>query len=88
MLDFIRSRYKIRQCLAFKQRTRPCLNYQIKKCSAPCAGKISKEGYREEINQIISLLEGKTSNIIKQLDKEIRRSLKKTRIWKGCKFKR
>ena len=74
MLDFIRSRYLIRQCKVFKTRIRPCLNYQIKKCSAPCIGKISKEEYRKEINQIISLLEGKTASVIKQLDAEIHKA--------------
>lgn len=84
MLDFIRSRYQIRQCKVFKERIKPCLNYQIKKCSAPCCGKISKEKYREEINQIISLLEGKTVKVIKQLDAEIKEASEKLEYEKAA----
>lgn len=87
MLDFIRTRYQIRQCKVFKSRTRPCLNYQIKKCSAPCSGKISKEEYREEINQIIGLLEGKTANIVKQLEEEIQKAAEKLEFEKAAQLR-
>ena len=55
MIEFIKSRYKIRQCRSFKYKDRPCLNYHIKKCMAPCMGYISKEDYRKQIDEIISL---------------------------------
>lgn len=71
MLDFIKQRFQIRQCKKFKSNQRACLNYHIKKCLAPCMGYVSKEEYRKQIDQIIMLLEGKTKEIIKQLDKEI-----------------
>lgn len=71
MVDFIKTKFKIRQCKTFKYKDRPCLNYHIKKCMAPCMGYISKEEYREQINQIIDLLEGKTDKIMKQLKKEM-----------------
>jgi len=71
MVDFIKEKFKIRQCKSFKYKDRPCLNYHIKKCFAPCMGYISKEEYREQINQIISMLEGKLDNIIKELEKEM-----------------
>ena len=71
MIDFIKSRYKIRQCKSFKYKDRPCLNYHIKKCMAPCMGYVSKEEYREQINQIISILEGKTDSLIKELKEEM-----------------
>ena len=77
MLDFINSKYKIRQCKTFKYKGRACLNYHIKKCSGPCIGKISKEDYRKEINQIISLLEGNTNQIMKELDKDIKEAADK-----------
>ncbi len=87
MLDFIRSRYQIRQCKVFRERTKPCLNYQIKKCSAPCVGKITKEQYREEINQIIGLLEGKTANVVKQLEEEIRQAAEKLEFEKAAQLR-
>ena len=77
MLDFIKTKFKIRQCKTFKYKDRPCLNYHIKKCMAPCMGYISKEEYREQINQIIDLLEGKTEKIMKQLKQEMEEASKK-----------
>ena len=77
MVDFIKTKFKIRQCKTFKYKDRPCLNYHIKKCMAPCMGYISKEDYREQINQIIDLLEGKTEKIMKQLKQEMEESSKK-----------
>lgn len=52
------------------QKVRPCLNYHIKKCVAPCAGYITKERYGEMINEIMDILNGK--------DKTIKNSLKKS----------
>ena len=73
MIDFIKSKFKIRQCKSFKYKDRPCLNYHIKKCFAPCMKLISKEEYMEQINQIIQLLEGKTEKIKKQLENEMKK---------------
>jgi excinuclease ABC subunit C len=77
MVDFIKTKFKIRQCKTFKYKDRPCLNYHIKKCMAPCMGYISKEEYREQINQIIDLLDGKTDKIIKQLKQEMEEASEK-----------
>ena len=72
MVDFIKQKFQIRQCRNFKSNKRACLNYHIKKCLAPCMGYVSKEDYREQINQIIMLLEGRTEKIIKKIDDEIK----------------
>ena len=71
MVNFIRDRFKIRQCRNFKYNKRHCLNYHIKKCPAPCMGYISVEDYKKQIDDIIMLLEGKTEKIIKNLKEEI-----------------
>ena len=71
MINFIKERFQIRQCKNFKSNQRACLNYHIKKCLAPCMGYVSREDYRKQIDQIIMLLEGKTKEIIKQIDEEI-----------------
>ncbi len=80
MVNFIKEKYKIRQCKTLKERTRPCLNYHIKKCLAPCMKYISKEEYRKQIDEIIDLLEGKTEKLIKELEEQMRRSFTKTRF--------
>ena len=76
MVDFIKQKYKIRQCRNFKSTTRPCLNYHIKRCLAPCVGYISKEEYRKQIDEIISLLEGKIDKILKELQIEMEKASK------------
>ena len=77
MVDFIKQKYKIRQCRNFKSNTRPCLNYHIKRCLAPCVGLISKEDYRKQINEIIDLLDGKTDKILKDLKIQMNDASKK-----------
>lgn len=74
MVDFIKDKFKIRQCKNFKYKDRPCLNYHIKKCFAPCMGYISKEEYRKNIDEVIALLEGKTDKIKRSLMEEIKQA--------------
>lgn len=74
MVEFIKSKFKIRKCRSFKYKDRPCLNYHIKKCMAPCMGYISKEDYAKQINEIVDVLEGKTDKLLKQLQEEMRQA--------------
>lgn len=76
MINLIKEKFQIRQCKNFKYKDRPCLNYHIKKCLAPCMGYVSKEDYRKQINQIISLLEGKFDNLIKETKLEMNEASK------------
>lgn len=76
MIDFIKGRYKIRQCRVLKERTRPCLNYHIGRCLAPCVRNVSKEEYGKQIKEIIDLLDGKIDKIIKELKVEMEEASK------------
>ncbi len=77
MVNFIKERYKIRQCKNLKERTRPCLNYHINKCLAPCMGYVKKEEYRKQIEEIIDLLEGKTEKLHKELERQMQEASQK-----------
>ena len=77
MVDFIKQKYKIRQCRTLKERTRPCLNYHINRCLAPCMGYVTKEEYRKQIDEIIDLLDGKIEKVIKELEKEMKKASEK-----------
>lgn len=71
MLNFIKERFKIRQCKNFKSKDRACLNYHIGRCLAPCMQYVSTEDYKKQIEQIVMLLEGKTHVILKEIEKEM-----------------
>ena len=71
MVDFIKQKYKIRQCKNFRSETRACLNYHINRCLGPCMGYISKEDYRKQIDEIIDILEGKVDKVLKDLQKQM-----------------
>ena len=84
MIDFIKEKFKIRQCKSFKYKDRPCLNYHIKKCLGPCMGYISKEEYHKQIEEIINLLEGKTEKILKQLKEQMQEASSKMEFEKAA----
>ena len=71
MLDFIKQKYKIRQCKNFRSETRACLNYHINRCLGPCIGYVSKEDYKKQIDEIIDILDGKVDKVLKELEKQM-----------------
>lgn len=58
----------------FASRKRPCLEYQIKRCSAPCVGKISEDDYQHLVDQARAFLSGKSREIQKQLVVEMQQA--------------
>lgn len=84
LVDFIKQKYKIRQCKNFKSTVRACLNYHIKKCLAPCVGYISIEEYKKQIEEIIDLLEGKTDKILSELRVQIEEAAKNLEFEKAA----
>ncbi len=74
-LEYIKKVFPIRTCtriiLEGGPYTRPCLNYHMGLCKAPCAGYISKAEYGEMIQQIIDILNGNEAGLKKQLKKEM-----------------
>lgn len=74
--EFIYRHFQLRTCSDrdFEIRTRPCLEYQIKRCSAPCVGYVSKEAYAGQIESVKLFLQGQK----KTLQKQIKQSMKET----------
>ena len=72
-LNILRSLYPIRQCnkdinKLIERKTRPCLNYHIKKCIGPCTGRVNQEAYQEMIQGILLFLEGREDELIKDIE--------------------
>jgi len=61
--------FPIRQCddTVYNNRTRPCLQYQIERCTAPCVGLIDKSSYAQDVGNTVMFLEGKGGLLIEQL---------------------
>ena len=72
-VSLIRSLFKIRNCkdINFKNRSRPCIEYQMNRCSAPCVGNISKEDYAFDVKNALNFLSGDTKNVISELQKNM-----------------
>lgn len=72
-LNLLQSIFKLRQCdnTFFKMRTRPCLQYQIKRCTAPCVGYINPEEYQKSVEQTRLFLEGKSNEVVQTLIQEM-----------------
>lgn len=87
MVNFIKQKYKIRQCRNFKSTTRACLNYHIKRCLAPCVGLVSKEDYRKQIDEIIDLLDGKIEKIVKEIDSQMEEASKNLQFEKAAELR-
>lgn len=66
--DALLKHFKLRTCsdTFFASRTRPCLEYQIGRCSAPCVGLVSKEQYRQQVKDVEAFLDGKASDLIEE----------------------
>ena len=75
-LNLTQKLFKIRQCddNFFKNRSRPCLQYQIKRCTAPCVGLVDPEVYREDVKHTVMFLEGRNEEVIKELTEPMQRA--------------
>ena len=72
-LNLLQKLFRIRQCEEsfFRNRSRPCLQYQIKRCTAPCVGLVTEEEYQQDIRHGIMFLEGKNTQVIDELAKRM-----------------
>ncbi len=68
-INMLERAFLLRSCSDpyYESRTRPCLLYQIKRCSAPCTGEISLEGYNKLVDEAVRFLQGKTDAVQKKL---------------------
>ena len=73
-IDIIEKHFLLRNCTEhnFRNRSRPCLQYQIKRCLAPCVLPVSEEEYREQVGQAVLFIEGRQQELIAELKQKMR----------------
>ncbi len=80
ILSFIRNNFSIPTCkYSLDKRMRPCMQHQIKKCIAPCGGKVDRAEYLGMVNEVRLLLEGKNKGLLDMLEKKMKRLSEETR---------
>ena len=73
VLNLMEKAFLLRNCsdTYFRNRTRPCLQYQIHRCTAPCVGYVSAEQYGQQVQQALAFLEGHDSELADRLKQEM-----------------
>ena len=73
-LALLKKIFKVRQCnnSFYRARSRPCLEYQIGLCSAPCVGKISDERYDQDVQLVSLFLNGKSTKLLNEVSKKMK----------------
>ncbi|MBT7375513.1 MAG: excinuclease ABC subunit UvrC [Porticoccaceae bacterium] len=85
-MSFLQKTFKVRQCedVFFKNRSRPCLQYQIKRCTAPCVNLVSAEDYSADVDLTRLYLDGKGDRILKQLEVDMEKAAEELQFEKAA----
>ena len=90
-IDLVNKLYRLRTCNRNLPRDigldRPCLNYHIHQCDAPCQGYISKEDYRKKIDQVLEFLGGNFTPIIIELEEKMLRASEEMEFEKAIEYR-
>jgi len=75
-LYILKKIFKVRQCTNsfYRSRSRPCLEYQIDLCSAPCVGKVSDAKYAQDVDMVRLFLNGKGTQLLKQISEKMKQA--------------
>lgn len=88
-LNHLQKIFKLRTCedVFFRNRSRPCLQHQIGRCSAPCVNLISVENYQKQVKRAVSFLEGKSDEVIQDLIVEMNQSSQSQNYEEAAQFR-
>ena len=73
VIKILQKSFKLRSCndSEFKNRTRPCLLYDLKQCSAPCVSKVDENEYKNQVSDTIKFFQGSQKKIFNKLEKQM-----------------
>ena len=88
-LNFLQKTFRIRSCedSVFRNRSRPCLQYQIQRCTAPCVDFISEEDYRADVRHAEMFLTGKSDSITRELADEMDQASRELEFEKAARLR-
>ncbi|MCB0363680.1 MAG: GIY-YIG nuclease family protein, partial [Bdellovibrionales bacterium] len=89
MIRFLNRSFKIRDCSDkfLASRKRPCMTYQIGRCTAPCAQLITEKEYQKDIRSALKLLRGESSSLLKNLKQQMKKASAEERYEAAARFR-
>jgi len=88
-LGLLEKLFKVRQCQEafYRNRSRPCLQYQIKRCKAPCVGLVDRQEYLDDVEHVKMFLQGKNPELLRQLIAEMEKASEELRFEKAAELR-
>ncbi len=73
-LQLLHNQFPLRRCQTVRPRSRPCLNHQMGRCLAPCAGLVTAENYQRMVREVLLILEGRIGEVVRNLTEQMERA--------------
>lgn len=88
-LKLLQKVFPVRQCRDsfFQNRSRPCLQYQIQRCTAPCVGLVDRASYRQDVTDTILFLEGQGERLITELAQRMDHAAREQRFEQAARYR-
>ncbi len=86
-LKLLYSMFPLRRCKTVRDRDRPCLNYQMKRCLAPCTGLVDQTTYQAMVEEILFILEGKSRQVIDRLTDKMQTAAKELKFERAALYR-
>ncbi|MEJ2130966.1 MAG: excinuclease ABC subunit UvrC [Gammaproteobacteria bacterium] len=88
-LNILQKVFQLRQCddTFFKNRSRPCLQYQINRCTAPCVGRIEPEEYAQDVRLAVMFLEGKNKDVLDEFKTQMERCAEALQFERAARYR-
>ena len=86
-LRLLYSMFPLRRCRTVRQRSRPCLNFQMGRCLAPCTGEVNRETYSGLVRDVLRVLEGRNTELIGELEERMRAAAAELAFEKAARYR-
>ncbi|HHW60280.1 MAG TPA: excinuclease ABC subunit UvrC [Syntrophomonadaceae bacterium] len=86
-IRLLTSIFPLRTCKNLRTRSRPCLNYDMGKCLAPCVGRVSQEEYAQVVEELINFLEGRNDKLLEKKEAQMHQAAEELEFEKAARLR-
>lgn len=86
-LQLLYAQFPLRRCKTLRERSRPCLNFQMGRCLAPCAGLVDHAEYQRMVRDVLLILEGKVDEVVRELTAKMEQAAEQLAFEKAARYR-